>query len=409
MLDSIAGKKSSLALLAGTYPLAAPLGLTNKHNGLTLEACGGQVILQAAASDLTPFALGMIQLGSVGNFTLRGLTLQMSGVGAAGAAQSCIGVLARNAPNLTVESCTFAFPAPAKVVLTGYGLVVIDTGTGLAVRRCTFTGGSYPTGSAVWGVWAPSSSLDVTTTLDGVEISDNTFRQLGAAVVVFAQLGLVRCANNRVTSCGTGIYFADNSLGATGETARQSLAETDASRQLVAGALNIGLQAPMLSDSAASFDTILKKLPSPPTAPVVSDTLRTTLTANFTTQATASWNARILDVPNFRLLALSSTGTPAATSGTVGVAASAPATQPAATLLPAGVSDTIIKALNVTQQIALASAVASRGLTPVLHISGNDVTLAAVAATALPTASALRSCRPSASTPRRCCSARTGC
>jgi hypothetical protein len=387
VLDSLAGTRSGLALQAGTYTLAAPLALTSKHNGLTLEACGGgTVILQASTSNLPAFAPGMIQLTGVSNSTLRGLTLQMPGaVPANSKTEACLGVLARAAPNLTVESCTFQFPAPASVPLAGYGILFADPTSGSAVRGCTFTGGgSYPSGSSVWGVWAPSSENEVATTLDGVEISKNTFGQLGIGVLCYAQLGFVRCTDNRVISCGSGFYFANSSLGATGVIAQKALAATDAASQYAAAAINIGLQAPLLAQSAANLDTVFAMLPSPPTAPQVADTLRSTLTANFIAQGTASFTSHATDFAALHPLAPGVAGAIAGTSGGTGVTGSAgttgtiSSTAPPASILPAGASDAIIKALAITQQIAINSAVASQSLEPVLHISGNDVGLASV-------------------------------
>ncbi len=80
VMDSLAGTRSSVALLPGTYTLPQPLLLLAQHSGLTLEACGPGVVLTASASNLTAFLFGMIVLDAAANVIVRGLSFTIPNV-----------------------------------------------------------------------------------------------------------------------------------------------------------------------------------------------------------------------------------------------------------------------------------------------------------------------------------------
>ena len=119
----------TVCLAAGEYVLPRTLYLDKRHAGLTLEACGGAVVLSAhIQSDMTPFTDGLIALVGVPGVTLRGLELHAPVVeatakfldqlltllnkdGFAAAARilrrpfTSFGVRALNAPELTLDRC----------------------------------------------------------------------------------------------------------------------------------------------------------------------------------------------------------------------------------------------------------------------------------------------------------------
>jgi hypothetical protein len=268
-----------------------------------------------------------------------------------------VGILASASGGATIEECSFRLgisSATSSATLTAMGLLVSGESPGLTVRRNAFLaaqeGHSGPVGRSVFGVVASASSSIITTSLNNAEISDNVFLRWGAAVVTFSQLGLLRCTNNRVSECGIGLFFADSNLGATGELARQALADGVQSGQNAATALalNTSMQAPMLAGIANGMAPFAAKAPQPSTPPVISETARNVLLQDITNRGTAAWRALALppDTP--------STGTPIAQ----------------------GLSDTLVKSLDVVREISLAAAAAGAALAPILHISGNDVGLA---------------------------------
>jgi len=363
MLDGLAGTKSSVALLAGSYPLAVPILLGKQHSGLTLEACGPGAVLTASASDLTPFLFGLVVIEAATDITLRGLEFQMPnvplGTGDAKVQPTwSVGIGAGAATGLTVENCSFA-ASPASAYVFGAGLLLIGDGTDLTVRWNSFVASSYVPGSMVFGVLATVVNANVSTSLDNAEISDNLFQRLAAGVTAFSQLGFVRCSGNRVVGCGTGLFFAASNLGTTTEVARQALANTAQQSQNLAlsQAVNSGLQATMLAQITSKAAQFAAKAPQP-TAPTVSEVARNVLAQDIATRGSAAWSALV-----------TSSGTQPA------------GTAPAAAAPVAAAAETTMQSLQMVNEISIAAEVAGYIQTPVLHIAGNDVTLASTGTT----------------------------
>jgi hypothetical protein len=276
-----------------------------------------------------------------------------------------VGILAVASANLTVQDCAFA-AVPDSAQVFGAALYVLGQSAGLAVRRNKFIAGAYQAGGMIFGLLATVMKANATTTLDNAEIADNVFRHLTAGVAVYSQLGMVRCTGNRVVQCATGLFFADSDLAATSEVARQASVDATQS-QTLAPALTAGLQAPLLTTMLNQSDTFAVKAPAP-AATAVSDTARTALVQTAATRATT--NLRLVAAsPDAAILAPAVAAAPAATP-------SAPAAQPAAVAL----DPTFAASLTLVQDVAVAAEVAGTKLTPVLHIAGNDVALAATGA-----------------------------
>jgi hypothetical protein len=134
-LQALIDKAAALAenvtvcLQPGVYQLPGTLYLSRQHSGLTLEGCGGRVVLTyQPLDDLTPFLDGILSVDNVGDITLQGLTLlpplveateafietlfkRLARDGFADAAQILrrpyvsFGVRAYAAPRLTIQGC----------------------------------------------------------------------------------------------------------------------------------------------------------------------------------------------------------------------------------------------------------------------------------------------------------------
>jgi len=385
VMDSIAGKFSGLSLRAGTYPLAAPLALTSKHAGLSLEACAGQVTLQANATDLTPFLLGLIGLNGAANVTLRRLTFAIPLVPiTVNDKKSFVstGVFAYASANLTVEACVFQASVPATATaVDGAGLAIAGQSPGLTARGNSFVGGAFAAGSVVVGIAAVATAATVSATLDGADISGNQFQSITAGVFAFMQLGQVRCADNRVNACATGLFFADVNLAAATAVASNGLTGTIDEAQgggNLPGALNFNMQAPAIAALTVYIDGLLAKLPQPPKASVVAEGAHRVLAADIATRGTQVWTTLNTTpaAPTRTTRSRSQSDTKEA-SDTAQPAAAAPG-------IPSDLTETIKASLANLQEIAISAEVADTVVPPVLHISGNDVSLAAVDAKLMP-------------------------
>jgi hypothetical protein len=386
VLESLTANNSGVSLLAGTYPLATPLKLVAKHSGLILEACGGQVILAANASDLTPFRPGLIQLAGASNITLRGLTIQMPVVPLTatpgsiqpGGSQLSVGISVLQSPGLRVEDCTLQAAVPTAPV-SGMGLAFAGPTSGLTVRRSRFVGGAFPPGSSVFGIGVSATNDTPVTWLNNAEISGNLFQQLEGGILVFAHLGFVRCTENRVVECPIGIYFADSFLAATTQVARDGLAASAQSAQAAAlsTAINTGLQAQTLATMTTTMAQVLAGTSQPPAPPAISEAAQRVLLADITNRGSQAWSA----------IAAVAAGQPSggtaappvnvpvgnAPAGNATAAAHPIAAGPTAPTAP---TDAISLALDAIQKISLAAELAAAiQVQPVVHVSGNDVSL----------------------------------
>jgi hypothetical protein len=125
----------TVCLQPGVYRLPGTLYFDGRHTGLTLEGCGGPVILTyQALDDLTPFLDGIIAVDRVAGVTLEGLTIRPPIVESTvaffetlrerldkdGFAEAerifrrpflSFGIRALNAPRLTITGCVFVIAA----------------------------------------------------------------------------------------------------------------------------------------------------------------------------------------------------------------------------------------------------------------------------------------------------------
>ncbi len=381
------------ATIGATAPVAATLGATAPPTAgaAASPATGGVTGAGPAVSTATNVgALTLNTAGAVAANTAGAVAANTAGAVATNAAAppaTSIGVLAVASPGLTVEACHFS-TSPASAQTFGAGLFVLGNATGLSVRRNSFVASGYQSGAAVFGMLVSVLNANVTTTLDSAEISDNLFQLLPAGLVTFAQLGLVRCANNRVVHCGTGLYFAASTLGATTEVTRQALGDATQSATL-SPAMTAGMQPTMLAAMLTQATPFVAKAPAP-AANTVSDAARTVLLQSVTTRATTAFHSLSISSDVVSLSATLQHATPqvaasapaidaaiSQTSTPDTVAAQAAAPQAAAV----AVDPAMTNALNLVRDVSVAAEVLGTTLTPVLHISGNDVALIATGTT----------------------------
>jgi hypothetical protein len=359
ILDSLAGTKSMVALLPGTYELAAPILLRSQHAGLTLEGCGTGVNLTPVAANLSEFLFGMVLLDQAPQITLRRLTFQMRNVPlgqASGNIQPAwsLGIVASGAVGLAVEQCAFV-AHPTSAYLFSAGLVIIGTAAGLTVRDNDFATLQFTPGAMIFGVLVTVLSANVTTSLANAEISDNGFENLAAGVVAFCELGFVSCRDNQVTNCGIGLLFAASNLGATTEVAQQAQ-NNAAGNAALSQAVNVGLQASLLSNMLSTAGNLTTKFQAPQQM-AVSNVAQHALVEDIVTRGQAAYQAL---------------ATPAQGAATTsGAAAAAPVHQ----------TVTINQALQSIRDVSVAAEIVGFTQTPVLHLSGNDITLASTAGT----------------------------
>lgn len=248
VVDSLTNGPAVLSLKPGTYTLPSALVLTAAHQGLTIEGCAAGVFIAPDSAQLAGFALGLIILDAVDEVTIRGLDFNVPLVPPASGAQggTLVGVLAVNTTGTVVEGCGFSLSATAPGAFGG-GITLIGEALNLSVRRCRFTGEAVNDAAQVCGVLAAVNTANVRTLLSDVDIVDNLFQTLNTGVFVYARLGEVRCADNRVRDCVTGLLFADAVLGGAAGFAKQSVG----AGQTNAGQVNAGLSRAVLAGFVA--------------------------------------------------------------------------------------------------------------------------------------------------------------
>jgi hypothetical protein len=187
-------RQVTVCLSSGEYALPRPLRLNSTHARMTIEACGGEVVLLAdQTADPAVFADGLVVITSVGQVTLRGLTLLPplapvpsdvldamlkargdviagSGSSSLGSPQASFAVHAVNAGELVLEDCQIVLPRAGKLSdVLAAAVFLQGSCPNLDVRSCaiesqiapTFSPGETLTGNlAVAGADMVSRSVD---------------------------------------------------------------------------------------------------------------------------------------------------------------------------------------------------------------------------------------------------------
>jgi hypothetical protein len=214
--------------------------------------------------------------------------------------------------------------------------------------------------------------------LDDVGIIDNRFTGLTIAVYVLAELGMVRCNNNRVADCCGGFWFLDSDMGSNVAFAQAALAVERGARQNtdVASAATVRqFMQPVFLANALAFSAAVPVL-SPttsPTLPSISDESRTVLVADYTARGAAAFTAFATNVAGGPTPDPEASATPPAATRSKKKAASL-AAAPADTLSNADYANASA-AYTALQNVGIAKEVAGSTLVPALSIRDNDVEL----------------------------------
>jgi hypothetical protein len=398
VVDALKGSPAVVSLRPGVYSLTAPLTLTAPHAGLVLESCSGGVTLEAATND-AKFQLGLISISETSGVSLRRLSLRIPRIPfrnagleaeeAAANAKSLVtmcGIRLVDATNLTIEDCVFTVRVPADTGVIGACVFAEGTCTGLSLRLNQFdcpTGGVESDGIIrfVMGLWlSPAAKGKVTATESEVsiadavflpinhrfanaQITDNRFNGLTIAVLVIAQLGLVRCTDNRISNCCGGIWFVKSDMGSNVEFARAALEDElkKASTAVSDRLARIIVKSAVLAKAVKYAGVLSAALPTIPRTAALSEEVQQVLTADFKTRGTSAYSALI-----------DSMGPTAPIDE--GEAAAAPATNGAAVLDEATYTQTA-EALNTLDRVSLAAEQAGTKLQPIIYLLHNDVEL----------------------------------
>jgi hypothetical protein len=255
---------AAICLSQGTFVLSQPLLLTARHSGLTIEGCHGAVAIQASTNAKAgEFIQGLVIVAGADRITLKGLTFNpptvelalallanknalasLGSVANEGAKTTC-GLRVRDCTRLKVVGCAVELSPPAGGETFGAGIFVSGNCPALSVIANEFTSPprvSTPSpvelrlsvniglpraqAGAIAGILvapainidtvpitgekisAGKSSISLPAVLDDAEFVANSLSGLSVAFLMVAAAGGVKFADNRVTDCVGGIWFA---------------------------------------------------------------------------------------------------------------------------------------------------------------------------------------------------------
>lgn len=360
------GPGGSLSLKPGTYVLPAPLVLTAKHNGLTIGGCSpGAVVLEPSPKTSKAFVFGLIIVEGAREITLSGLDFRILPVMSSDTAYTVAGVMAVQTFDCDIESCNFRFDLPAsgaaKDTAFGGGVIALNRVQGLTVRDCEFLGTEFIGGHTICGVLSTLQANTTATTLDDIDISRCLFQRINVGVLGFANLGMIRCAENKVRNCAVGFYFADTKLGAANAFVRSSLGATDANGAPanMSQGMRAAYQATLLANSVKLAEPFFARF-APETAPAkpAPAAARKTLQAAMTKRGIDAFAAILTPV-----------------AGRAKDAQPAPAATKAKAEAAQLQLNNYNAALGNLDAIAVAADLSSFTLDPVLHVRDNDISL----------------------------------
>ena len=245
---TIYGNAAKICLRAGTYRLTEPLVFGPRQGNLTIEACGGDVVIEVGPNANTKIDLGMFQLVNTGRITLHGLTFTMSArsffgggnslgnlpqtsllsLGESSISRIVVSIAIRlfGCESVTVEECTFRYPLiPGGGGALYAGILANANCSDITIERNNFVGPanivaqgdaaatlvfgyiqgsslSFGTSNAIERLGA---GLLVSSITDRLSIRDNRFTRLIFAVLLDARLGQFRFTANRISACSRGL------------------------------------------------------------------------------------------------------------------------------------------------------------------------------------------------------------
>ena len=246
--------QSTICFAPGIYALPGTLVLDRRHSGLTLEACGGEAVLQAAAGSESKFLQGLVQVVGASNVSIAGLsfalpavpfikagglladislkTLAAIGVSEIDFMETAVGVRTADCTNLAIESCLFEFQTESALIFEA-AILASGKNRGLVLKDNTFRHvGSVATTQVLFGyVLGPNlsrmeiistggeksilvenaslfeSALALPGSLTEATITGNVFSGLSGAAVIYAAMGSLAIESNRVLACRAGFML----------------------------------------------------------------------------------------------------------------------------------------------------------------------------------------------------------
>jgi Family of unknown function (DUF6519) len=415
----------SLSLRPGRYVLEAPLALTKAHAGFVLSGCspGGLARLSVDTAAVANFPNGMITITGTSNITIQGLgiatpvfpvsNLQVP-IGATGAfaADLTVGIGIDNSASIVIEDCTFLLPSPASpanqvLLYVGAGIYAAENCSGLRVLRNRFEslGGGNINSEAfrlLVGIWTSPSTINipgsqgvnsgsnaaqakakakttpdqaaagfvnlpfVNDQLDDVEITDNRFIGLSLAVFITAELGMIRCNDNRAVDCCGGFWFLESDLGGNAAFGQAALADEKEGKNLASATTARLFMQPVLLANAINFSAALRPTASAvkqPPAPAVSDDTRDILLRDSSTRGQAVYATFVTGANNDQ----NNPDQPAPAEGQP--AAAAPLALSDADYANANTAYTMLQGVGVAREVN------GTTLTPALYIRDNEALL----------------------------------
>jgi hypothetical protein len=270
VVDSLAGSPAVLSLRIGNYQLSAPLKLTDKHQGLTIEGCTAGVFVTTHADthsdgapvDLSAFRQGLVVLDGAVGVTLRQLIFEVPEVGLSaelpGVGSTLFGIRIDSAEAVTIEDCTISALVSGEYAI-GALILVLGSSAPTTLRRSRFqsAGGKD---SAMFGVLAFVGGDQNMAAMDQWEITENYFTGLTVAVLAFAQLGLLRCCNNVVRESQGGFLFYDVDLTSVSGFTAYAMKQTDGANAQLGNAAYAAMRPDRLVDTVNKFSPIFASL-----------------------------------------------------------------------------------------------------------------------------------------------------
>jgi hypothetical protein len=375
VVDSLAGGPAVLTLKPGEYLLRSPLVLTGHHRRLTLEGCDFSASIKAEPNHLSKFAVGLIRIETADALTLRRLELEVPMVPDGKEGGTVSGVMVVDSGLVVIEDCTFTIHAPKEGKIPGQvlggAITIAGRAAELTVRRNRIVGKALFETGLVCGFLAAVNDALVHSSLIGVDISDNYFERLTAAVCAFARMGEVRCAGNRIRTCDTGLFFADAVVGAAGAFAKKALDRAQKNPDL-AHIVESGFPVHLLAASSQGAALLFSHVAATPAPPLSANT-RNVLRKAMIKDGEAAY-ARISGEQAGRQTK--------ASADTAAAEPAAAAPEAAAPAQNATNRNQFLADLAQVNRVAVAAQLAARRLTAVLHIENNDIVLVKTAANA---------------------------
>jgi len=215
----------TICLMPGIYVLPSSLELGPEHSNLTLEGCGDGVELQANPNEDQGFIHGLIVLNRADSVTLRNLKFQLPIVRFDQNSKVSIGIRPLHCALLTVQNCLFQFQVNGNSLLFAVGIFAGSECWGLQLINNRFFGGKdlvaneelyllkevfligYLLSPSLTSADKPNEFNLIPSLLQDTVIRDNHFIRLTTAMLIFADIGMVRLESNTVFQCFCGFWL----------------------------------------------------------------------------------------------------------------------------------------------------------------------------------------------------------